>query len=249
MLHHVSVGVRDVERAAKFYDAVLGALGYKRVMEFLPYAVAYGETQPSFWVQLPHNQQPASVGNGVHIGFMARTKDAVRRFHAAALAKGGTSDGEPGPRPDYGPDYYGAFVFDLDGNKLEATLTAMPKAAPKPRKPSKAKSGEEAREESRQKEPRRKRRRPSARRSGSDATSSFAAPGRATTRFTSPITIWNGACRNSTTGRSTKSWCSTASRRGSPGSRSCASGRISAAPSTVSIPRRSPATASATSRG
>ena len=128
MLHHVSVGVRDVERATTFYDAVLAALGYKRVMEFLPYAVAYGEGQPSFWVQLPHNQQPASVGNGVHIGFIARSKDAVRRFHAAALAKGGLSDGEPGPRPDYGPDYYGAFVIDLDGNKLEATLTAAPKA-------------------------------------------------------------------------------------------------------------------------
>ena len=130
MLHHVSVGVRDVERATTFYDAVLAALGYKRVMEFLPYAVAYGDTYPSFWVQLPHNQQAASVGNGVHIGFVARSKDAVHRFHSAALANGGTNDGEPGPRPDYGPDYYGAFVLDLDGNKLEATLTAMPKAKP-----------------------------------------------------------------------------------------------------------------------
>ncbi|MGA7675583.1 MAG: VOC family protein [Rhizomicrobium sp.] len=129
MLHHVSVGVRDVERAAKFYDAVLGTLGYKRVMEFLPYAVAYGEKHPAFWVQLPHNQQLASVGNGVHIGFMAHSKDAVRRFHASALANGGTSDGAPGSRPDYGPDYYGAFVLDIDGNKLEATLTAIPKAA------------------------------------------------------------------------------------------------------------------------
>ena len=140
MLHHVSVGVRDVERATTFYDAVLAALGYKRVMEFLPYAVAYGDRQPSFWVQLPHNQQPASVGNGVHIGFIARSKDAVHRFHAAALAKGGASGGEPGPRPDYGADYYGAFVLDLDGNKLEATLTALPKAAPKPKKAMKAKA-------------------------------------------------------------------------------------------------------------
>ena len=138
MLHHVSVGVRDVERAATFYDAILAALGYKRVMEFLPYAIGYGDRHPSFWVQLPHNQQPASVGNGVHIGFVARSKDAVRRFHASALAKGGTSDGEPGPRPDYGPDYYGAFVIDLDGNKLEATLTPMPKAKPKAaKKPAK----------------------------------------------------------------------------------------------------------------
>ncbi len=133
MLHHVSVGVRDVERAATFYDAVLAALGYKRVMEFLPYAIAYGDEYPSFWVQLPHNQQEASVGNGAHIGFIARSKDAVDNFHAEGLAMGGTSDGEPGPRPDYGPDYYGAFVIDLDGNKVEATLTPPSKKASKPK--------------------------------------------------------------------------------------------------------------------
>jgi len=127
MLHHVSVGVSDVARAAKFYDAVLGTLGYKRVMEFLPYALAYGETHPEFWIQLPHDQKPMSVGNGVHLGFVARTKDQVHKFHTAALAHGGSNNGEPGPRPDYGPDYYGAFVFDLDGNKIEATLHAAPK--------------------------------------------------------------------------------------------------------------------------
>ncbi|MGZ5932392.1 MAG: VOC family protein [Rhizomicrobium sp.] len=128
MLHHVSVGVTDVARAAKFYDAVLGTLGYKRVMEFLPYALAYGEDHPEFWIQLPHDQKPMSIGNGVHLGFSARTKAQVNKFHAAALAHGGSNNGEPGPRPDYGPDYYGAFVYDLDGNKIEATLHAAPKA-------------------------------------------------------------------------------------------------------------------------
>jgi len=73
MLHHVSVGVADVERAAKFYDAVLGALGYKRVAEYLPHAVAFGVTSPSFWIGLPNNQEAASTGNGVHIGFSARS--------------------------------------------------------------------------------------------------------------------------------------------------------------------------------
>jgi catechol 2,3-dioxygenase-like lactoylglutathione lyase family enzyme len=134
MLHHVSVGVSDVERAAAFYDAVLGALGYKRVMEFMPYAVAYGEDSPAFWVQLPHNRSAATVGNGVHVGFVARTKAHVNKFHEVALAHGGSNNGEPGPRPDYGPEYYGAFVFDLDGNKLEATLTPQPKKAPKAQK-------------------------------------------------------------------------------------------------------------------
>jgi catechol 2,3-dioxygenase-like lactoylglutathione lyase family enzyme len=138
MLHHVSVGVRDVERAAKFYDAVLGALGYRRVMEFLPYALAYGDEYPSFWVQLPHNQQVATAGNGVHISFIARTRKAVDAFHDAAMIAGAQNAGEPGPRPDYGPDYYGAFVFDLDGNKLEATLLPLPKKTVKPaKKPAK----------------------------------------------------------------------------------------------------------------
>ena len=141
MLHHVSVGVSDVARAAKFYDAVLKTLGYKRVMEFMPYALAYGEDHPEFWIQLPHDQRPMSVGNGVHLGFIARTKDQVNKFHAAALANGGSNNGEPGPRPDYGPEYYGAFVYDLDGNKLEATLHAVarPKAQASKKSAKKAK--------------------------------------------------------------------------------------------------------------
>lgn len=130
MLHHVSIGVQNIERAARFYDSVLGALGYRRVMEVLPYGIAYGESKPVFWVQLPHDQGAATVGNGVHFGFIAATKDAVIAFHNAALAAGGTDEGAPGPRPDYGPDYYGAFVRDLDGNKLEAILTPKPPAAP-----------------------------------------------------------------------------------------------------------------------
>jgi catechol 2,3-dioxygenase-like lactoylglutathione lyase family enzyme len=137
MLHHVSVGVRDVERALRFYDPVLGALGFKRVMEFLPFAVAYGENAPAFWVQLPHDTQPATVGNGVHIGFIATSRDAIVAFHAAALGAGGKDEGGPGPRPDYGPDYYGAFVRDPDGNKIEAVLTPRPAAPAKAKAPRK----------------------------------------------------------------------------------------------------------------
>jgi catechol 2,3-dioxygenase-like lactoylglutathione lyase family enzyme len=124
MLHHVSVGVRDVARAAQFYDSVLGALGYKRVMEFMPYGIGYGESTPVFWVQLPHDRNPASVGNGVHVGFIGRSKAVIEMFHRAALEAGGADEGAPGARPDYGPHYFGAFVRDLDGNKLEAVLVA-----------------------------------------------------------------------------------------------------------------------------
>lgn len=132
MLHHVSVGVRDVERAARFYDAALGALGYKRTAEYLPYAIAYGVTAPAFWIQLPHNQQAPNSSNGAHVGFSARDKNAVHTFYEAALAHGGRDDGAPGPREMYGPDYYGAFVFDLDGNKIEATLHAEAFVASRP---------------------------------------------------------------------------------------------------------------------
>jgi catechol 2,3-dioxygenase-like lactoylglutathione lyase family enzyme len=138
MLNHVSLGVRDVARAAEFYDAVLAALGYKRVMEFLPHAIAYGAGSPSLWIQLPRGQQELTNGNGAHIAISAASKEAIEAFYAAALAKGGTDDGAPGPRPDYGPDYYAAFVIDPDGNRLEAMLVKpAAKPAAKKKKPAK----------------------------------------------------------------------------------------------------------------
>jgi len=148
MLHHVSVGVRDVERAAKFYDAVMKALGYRRVMDFLPHALAYGESRdrPEFWIGMPHDQRLPSGGNGTHVAFAAKSKGAVQRFHAAAIAGGGSNNGEPGPRPDYGPAYYGAFIYDLDGNKIEATFIAatMPKAAKRAKKAGRKAGGKKA---------------------------------------------------------------------------------------------------------
>jgi catechol 2,3-dioxygenase-like lactoylglutathione lyase family enzyme len=131
MLHHVSIGVADVARAAQFYDRVLKELGYKRVFEVLPYGIGYGDKEPSFWVQLPHDQRPAAVGNGAHVAFNATSEEMIRAFHRAALDAGGSDDGAPGPRPDYGPDYFGAFVRDLDGNKIEAVLVRLPAAAKK----------------------------------------------------------------------------------------------------------------------
>lgn len=122
MLHHVSVGVTDIVRAARFYDAAMTALGYRRVMEFMPFAIAYGEIAPELWIQLPANHGPASVGNGVHVALHAKNRQAVHAFHEAALAAGGTDDGAPGPRPQYTPEYYAAFVRDPDGNKIEAML-------------------------------------------------------------------------------------------------------------------------------
>ena len=120
IVSHLSVGTNDFERAVAFYDKVLPTLGCKQLMKY-PGAVAYGREYPEFWVQTPIDGQPATVGNGSHVGFVANSKQAVHAFHEAALEEGGRDDGAPGPRPDYGDSYYGCFIRDLDGNKIEAT--------------------------------------------------------------------------------------------------------------------------------
>lgn len=124
ILSHLSIGTNDFERATAFYDAVMPTLGAGRIMEH-PGAIAWGKRYPEFWVQRPIDGQPASVGNGAHIGFIAPSKEAVHAFHEAALGAGGTDDGAPGPRPEYGAPYFGCFVRDLDGHKIEATFWDM----------------------------------------------------------------------------------------------------------------------------
>lgn len=119
IISHVSIGTNDFDRAVAFYDEVLEVIGCKRVMEH-PGAVAYGKTFPEFWVQTPIDGVAAAPGNGTHVGFIAPTKEAVHEFHRVALAAGATDDGAPGPRPEYGEPYYGAFVRDPDGHKIEA---------------------------------------------------------------------------------------------------------------------------------
>lgn len=120
ILSHVSLGTNDFERAVAFYDKVLPTLGCKRIMQH-PGAVAYGREYPEFWVQTPIDGRPASVGNGTHIGFFAPDKAAVLAFYEAALDAGAKGEGEPGPRPDYGDPYFGCFVRDPDGHKIEAS--------------------------------------------------------------------------------------------------------------------------------
>jgi catechol 2,3-dioxygenase-like lactoylglutathione lyase family enzyme len=120
-IDHVSVGVSDLHRAAAFYDAVFATLGCRRTYEVEAVAIAYGKTDPEFWIAPPlDTSRPASGGNGTHVGFHAKDHAAVDAFYAAALANGGKDAGPPGLRPDYGPSYYGAFALDPDGNKIEA---------------------------------------------------------------------------------------------------------------------------------
>ncbi|NOZ55118.1 MAG: VOC family protein [Gammaproteobacteria bacterium] len=121
IISHISIGTNNFERAVAFYNKVLSTLDCKQIMEH-PGAVAFGREYPEFWVQTPIDGNLATIGNGSHIGFVANSKAAVHAFHEAALNKGGTDDGAPGPRPQYGEPYYGCFIRDLDGNKIEATF-------------------------------------------------------------------------------------------------------------------------------
>ena len=122
IMSHVSIGTNDYPRAKAFYDAVLATLHIGVVMEHAGAAVAYGRAFPEFWLGLPHDGAKAVVGNGSHFGFLATSRAQVEACHAKALEMGGTSDGAPGTRELYGPQYYGAFVRDLDGHKIEATF-------------------------------------------------------------------------------------------------------------------------------
>ena len=124
VLSHVSLGTNNYLRAKSFYDAVLGTLQIRCLMDF-PGGAGYGRTFPEFWIQAPHDGGVASAGNGVHVCFLANSVDEVKAFHAKAIELGGNDDGAPGHRPDYTPEYYAAFVRDLDGNKLEAMLMAQ----------------------------------------------------------------------------------------------------------------------------
>jgi catechol 2,3-dioxygenase-like lactoylglutathione lyase family enzyme len=119
MIDHVSLPVRDLAAAAAFYESLLAPLGYARLVE-RPATIGFGKKYPELWLNLRAGLAPAPANPGTHIALRAPSETAVRAFHAAALAAGGTSDGEPGPRQAAMTTYFGAFVRDLDGNKLEA---------------------------------------------------------------------------------------------------------------------------------
>lgn len=121
MLLYTTVGTNDLERAGRFYDAILPLIGYGRQKEAqgeIGYG-ADGDVRCRFWVVEPFNREPATYGNGATIAFEAPDRASVDAFHAAALAAGGTDEGAPGLRP-FHASFYAAFVRDRDGNKLVA---------------------------------------------------------------------------------------------------------------------------------
>jgi catechol 2,3-dioxygenase-like lactoylglutathione lyase family enzyme len=119
MFDHVSIGVRDLARARRFYDATLKPLGYARLSTG-DGALGYGAENSGLWVLAAERPVAAEEKSGLHFCFAAPTRAAVDAFHAAALAAGGKDNGKPGLRTDYGPNYYAAFALDPDGYRLEA---------------------------------------------------------------------------------------------------------------------------------
>ena len=122
MISHITVGSNDLDAGKRFYREVLATIGLACVHdeeEAAAFSTPDGKG-PWFWVMPPFDGAAASAGNGSHVAFLAPSRAAVREFHAAALAAGGSDEGAPGPRPQYSDSYFGAYVRDPDGNKLQA---------------------------------------------------------------------------------------------------------------------------------
>jgi catechol 2,3-dioxygenase-like lactoylglutathione lyase family enzyme len=119
MIDHVSIAVRDLAAGAAFYARVLAPLGYTQLVA-RPATVGFGKKYPEFWLNLRPDLVTGPSNPGAHVALRAPGEEAVRAFHAAALEMGGASDGDPGPRQAAMTVYFGAFIIDPDGNKIEA---------------------------------------------------------------------------------------------------------------------------------
>ena len=119
MIDHFSVGVSDLERSARFYEAALAPLGLSRLVT-RPATIGFGKTYPEFWINLRAGMVQVAPESGVHICLRAQATADVDAFFAAALQAGGRADGAPGLRPHARVKYYAAFVTDPDGNRIEA---------------------------------------------------------------------------------------------------------------------------------
>lgn len=119
MIDHLSIGVRDIAKAKRFYDAALKPLGYS-CLDATESLLGYGRQIIAFWIGATEHPVPADDKSGLHVCFTAPNRESVDAFHEAALGSGGRDNGKPGLRAGYGPDYYAAFVLDPDGYRIEA---------------------------------------------------------------------------------------------------------------------------------
>jgi catechol 2,3-dioxygenase-like lactoylglutathione lyase family enzyme len=119
MINHVSIGVSDLARARKFYDAALKPMGFTCLSDGET-SLGYGKDGVQLWVSVASKPVKPDPESGLHFCFDAPTRKSVDAFHKAALSAGGRDNGKPGLRADYGANYYAAFVIDPDGYRIEA---------------------------------------------------------------------------------------------------------------------------------
>ncbi len=117
MIDHVSIGVRDLAAAAKFYEQVLATIGYAPLARHAE-TIGFGKTYPHFWLNARPDRAPGG-DDGAHVCLRTPDPAGVDAFHTEALAAGAADDGAPGPRPEYDEGYYAAFIRDPDGNRVE----------------------------------------------------------------------------------------------------------------------------------
>src|SRR5690606_8084252 len=127
MIDHLSIAVRDLEKSAAFYAAILAPLELTRLVA-RPHRIGFGKRYPEIWLNARPAIAPIAPDIGAHIALRAPRADAVSAFHAAALAGGATCDGPPGPRQASMTTYFGAFIRDPDGNRVEAVHFPRPAA-------------------------------------------------------------------------------------------------------------------------
>ncbi len=118
MIDHIKLFVTDVARSRRFYESALGPLGYRVLMEPAPGVIGMGVERPDFWLAAEHPRKDQATA--AHVAFQAESHHTVEEFHRAGLLAGGSDNGGPGPRPQYHPGYYGAYLLDPDGNNVEA---------------------------------------------------------------------------------------------------------------------------------
>lgn len=128
MINHISIRVKDLKQSVAFYEAALGAIGYKKLGEF-DGAVGFAAEGPddksgSVWLILEGKDDPLT--KNIHVAFGVKDVETVQKFYTAAMAAGGRDNGAPALCPEYGPEYYGGFIFDPDGNNIEATTYVNP---------------------------------------------------------------------------------------------------------------------------
>ena len=125
MIDHISVAVRDLDASVRFYQAVLGAIGYQK-LDRSPAHRRLRQKLSGILDQSARRPPPIDADSGAHAALRVRTSELVDAFHAAALAAGGRCDGAPGLRPQHGEGYYAAFIRDPDGNRVEAVTFLKP---------------------------------------------------------------------------------------------------------------------------